>query len=102
MEDVEGDMHEGIISVSSKYGFETAFNTIITLSVLLILFTFYPYLNGNYNIYYIAIILIFVIPVLIYFLISLLKDKSSKNLNKLSFLLKLDMVFGLIAVYVGR
>jgi geranylgeranylglycerol-phosphate geranylgeranyltransferase len=102
MEDAEGDMREGIISFPSKYGVRTAKNTIIALSVLLILFTFFPYINGNYGRYYIAVILILVIPVLIYFLISLLKDDSRKNLNKLSFILKLDMVFGLIAVYVGK
>jgi geranylgeranylglycerol-phosphate geranylgeranyltransferase len=102
MEDVEGDMREGIISFPSKYGAKTAKNTIITLSMLLILFTLFPYINGNYGNYYMAVILFLVIPVLIYFLISLLKDDSRKNMNKLSFILKLDMVFGLIALYIGR
>ena len=102
MEDAEGDMREGIISFPSKYGAKTAKNTIITLSMLLILFTLFPYINGNYSNYYMAVILFLVIPVLIYFLISLLKDDSRKNMNKLSFILKLDMVFGLIALYIGR
>jgi geranylgeranylglycerol-phosphate geranylgeranyltransferase len=102
MEDAEGDMREGIISFPSKYGAKTAKNTIITLSMLLILFTLFPYINGNYGNYYMAVILFLVIPVLIYFLISLLKDDSRKNMNKLSFILKLAMVFGLIALYIGR
>jgi geranylgeranylglycerol-phosphate geranylgeranyltransferase len=102
MEDAEGDMREGIISFPSKYGAKTAKNTIITLSMLLILFTLFPYINGNYGNYYMAVILFLVIPVLIYFLISLLKDDSRKNMNKLSFILKLDMVFGLIALYIGK
>jgi geranylgeranylglycerol-phosphate geranylgeranyltransferase len=102
MEDTEGDMREGIISFPSKYGVETAKNTIIALSMFLILFTLFPYINGNYGNYYIAVILFLVIPVLIYFLISLLKDDSRKNMNKLSLILKLDMVFGLIALYIGR
>jgi len=102
MEDAEGDMREGIISFPSKYGAKTAKNTIITLSMLLILFTLFPYINGNYGNYYMAVILFLVIPVLIYFLVSLLKDDSKKNMNKLSFILKLDMVFGLIALYIGR
>jgi len=102
MEDAEGDMREGIISFPSKYGAKTAKNTITALSSLLILFAFFPYINGNYNNYYIAVILVLVIPVLIYFLISLFKDDSRKNIKKLSFILKLDMVFGLIALYIGR
>ena len=102
MEDSEGDMREGIISFPSKYGAKTAKNTIITLSMLLILFTLFPYINGNYGNYYMAVILFLVIPVLIYFLISLIKDNSHKNMRKLSFILKLDMVLGLIALYIGR
>jgi geranylgeranylglycerol-phosphate geranylgeranyltransferase len=102
IEDLEGDIREGIISFPSKYGGKIAKNTITSVSMLLILFTFFPYINGNYNNYYIAIILVIVIPVLIYFLVSLSKDDSRKNMNKLSFILKLDMVFGLIALYVGR
>ena len=95
-------MREGIISFPSKYGVKTAKNTIIALGTLLMLFSLFPYINGNYGSYYIAVIIILVIPVLIYFLISLLKDDSHKNMKKLSFILKLDMVFGLIALYIGR
>jgi geranylgeranylglycerol-phosphate geranylgeranyltransferase len=102
MEDTEGDIREGIISFPSKYGIKAAKQTIIALTILLIIFTFFPYINGNYSNYYIAVIIILVIPVLIYFLISIVKDDSQKNLNKLSLILKLDMVFGLIALYIGR
>jgi geranylgeranylglycerol-phosphate geranylgeranyltransferase len=102
IEDSEGDMHEGIITFALKFGIKTALNTIVSLCMLLMILTLYPYLNGNYGGYYLVVILTLVIPVLIYFVLSLLKDSSRKNLNILSFLLKLDMVFGLIAVYVGR
>jgi geranylgeranylglycerol-phosphate geranylgeranyltransferase len=102
MEDAEGDIREGIISFPSKYGVKIAKNTISALSILLILFTFLPYINGNYDSYYIAVIIIVVIPVLIYFLISLVKENSRKNMKKLSYILKLDMIFGLIALYIGK
>ena len=102
MEDVEGDIREGIISFPSKYGVRITKNTIIALSALLILFTIFPYINGNYGNYYIAVIIVIVIPVLVYFLISLIKDDSQSNMKKLSLILKLDMVFGLIALYIGR
>jgi geranylgeranylglycerol-phosphate geranylgeranyltransferase len=102
MEDVEGDIREGIISFPSKYGVRITKNTIIALSALLILFTIFPYINGNYGKYYIAVIIIIVIPVLVYFLISLIKDDSQSNMKKLSLILKLDMVFGLFALYIGK
>ncbi len=102
MEDSEGDAQQGIISFPSMAGPVKTKSTLISLIIFLIAFTFYPYINGDYNKYYLLLILIFVIPVLIYFLILLLKDASKKNLNKLSFILKLDMIFGIIAIYLGR
>jgi geranylgeranylglycerol-phosphate geranylgeranyltransferase len=102
MEDSEGDLSEGISSFAATFGLKSAKNFIIALSILLIIFTALPYTNGNYSIYYISVILLLFIPVLIYFLFSLNKDDSQKNLNKLSFILKLDMVFGLIALYLGK
>jgi hypothetical protein len=41
-------------------------------------------------------------PILIYSLSSLFKDDKKKNLIKISFMLKLDMLFGLIAIYLGK
>jgi geranylgeranylglycerol-phosphate geranylgeranyltransferase len=102
MEDTEGDMIEGIVSFSSRYSIKTAKNIILGLSILLILLTFLPYKNGNYNSHYISMIIALFIPTLIYCLFSLIKDDSRKNLNKLSNILKLDMVFGLIALYIGK
>lgn len=102
MEDTKGDMQQGIISFPSKFGFKYAKNAIVTLNILLILLIVIPYINGIYGIYYFAVILIFIIPSIVYLLISLMKNDSRENLNKLSFILKLDMVFGLIAVYVGK
>jgi len=43
-----------------------------------------------------------VIPGLIYFIYSLIKDGSKKNLNKLSLILKAEMILGIIAIYIGR
>jgi geranylgeranylglycerol-phosphate geranylgeranyltransferase len=102
MEDSEGDLSEGISSFAATFGLKTAKNFIIVLSIFLIIFTALPYIYGNYGKYYLAVILLLFIPLLIYFLLSLNKDDSQKNLNKLSFILKLDMIFGLIALYLGK
>ena len=102
MEDSEGDVRQGIISFPSKAGTVKTKNTVIALIIFLIAFTFYPYITGDYNKYYLVFIILIVIPLLVYFIFSLIKDESKNNLNKLSFILKLDMIFGLIAIYLGR
>ena len=102
MVDSEGDARQGIVSFASKAGLVKTKITIAGLIGVLIAFTFYPYMNGDYNNYYILLIIVLVIPALLYFLYSLRKDVSKKNLTKLSFILKMDMILGLIAIYVGR
>ena len=101
MEDIEGDTKTGIKTFPVKYGFNVAKKLIIIFSMLLILFTFYPFVLKIYGIKYLIIILVLVNPILIYFLKSLMDDDSRKNLNKLSFILKLNMVFGLLAIFLG-
>jgi len=102
MEDKEGDVRVGNISFPVKYGFSSAKILVLAVTISLIAFTFYPFLTQYYKIEYFVVVMILVNPVLVYFLKSLFKDDSHKNLNKLSFILKLEMVFGLIAFYLGK
>ncbi len=101
MEDIEGDIKTGVKTFPFKFGFKASKKIIIIFSILLILFTFYPFLLNIYGIKYLIIILALVDPILIYFIKSLVGDDSRKNLNKLSFILKLNMVFGLLAIFLG-
>ncbi len=102
MEDIEGDLKSGLISFPYKFGFSLSKKIITGLSILLIAATLYPFLLRIYNIEYFLIILVFVDPILIYIIKSIFKDDSQKNLNKISFILKLNMVFGLTAIYFGK
>jgi len=101
MEDIEGDTKTGVKTFPFKFGFNASKKIITVFSFLLILFTIYPFVLKIYGIVYLIIILALVDPILIYFINSLMKDDSKKNLNKLSFILKLNMVFGLIAILLG-
>jgi geranylgeranylglycerol-phosphate geranylgeranyltransferase len=102
MEDIEGDKAAGIFTLPYKYGFKIS-KLIISVSVfVLIVSTFIPFISGIYNIEYFIIIMALVNPVLIYSLKSLYKDDKERNLNRISKLLKLDMLFGLIAIYLGK
>jgi len=102
MEDKEGDSKLGVITFPQKFGFALAKKTILFFSVLLIAATFFPYVLGIYNIKFFLIVMIIVNPLIVYMLRSLFIDDSVKNLNKLSSLLKLSMLFGLAAIYFGR
>jgi len=102
MEDKEGDIKDGIISFPVKYGFRETKRILTFLSVILIVFTFYPYLTGTYGTLYLTAILLTVNPLLVYFSWKINTDPNTLSLHKLSFLLKLNMIFGLFAVYLGK
>ena len=101
MEDVKGDSEKGVLSFPQKYGSITTKKFIYLLSFILILATLYPFLFRIYKIEYFIVVMLAVNPVLVYFIKSLIDDDSSKNLKKLSFILKLNMLFGMIAIYLG-
>jgi geranylgeranylglycerol-phosphate geranylgeranyltransferase len=102
MEDIEGDKSAGVYSFPYLFGFKSSKRVITVFSLLLIIATFIPFLSKLYKIEYFIIIMILVNPILIYSLNSLFKDDKIKNLNKISFMLKLDMLFGLIAIFFGK
>jgi geranylgeranylglycerol-phosphate geranylgeranyltransferase len=102
MEDISGDLKNGIETFPSKFGFSFAKNFIVIISAVLILFTCYPYIFRLYKIEYFIIVMSIVNPILVYVLVSIYKNDSDSNLNKLSFILKLDMIFGLSAIFFGK
>lgn len=101
MEDVKGDSENGIFTFPHKYGFIITKKIIFILTFILVFATLYPFLFKIYQVEYFVVVMVIVNPVLIYFLKSLFEDDSAKNLKKLSFILKLNMLFGLIAIYLG-
>lgn len=102
MEDIEGDSKNGIKTFSFVYGFSSTKKIILFLTIALIASTFYPYLIHEYKIEYFIIIIVVVNPLLIFVLRSIYKNDSRENLNNLSFILKLEMIFGLTAIYFGK
>jgi len=55
-----------------------------------------------YNIEFFVLAMLVVNPFLVYFLKSLYDKDAGKNLNKLSNMLKLNMLFGLLAIFLGK
>ena len=102
IEDIEGDKEVGLSSFAIKYGTKVTNILVALITSVLILFTFYPFLQNIYKIEFFVIVMIFVNPVFVYFLKLLYEDNDNKNLKKLSNMLKLNMVIGLLAIFLGK
>ncbi|GAB4288496.1 MAG: geranylgeranylglycerol-phosphate geranylgeranyltransferase [Ignavibacteriaceae bacterium] len=102
MEDIKGDSDQGILTLPSRLGFSGTRLLVALLGFILILSTFYPFLTELYRIEYFVIVMVLVNPLIVYCIKSMFENSEQKNLNKLSNLLKFNMVFGLIAIYMGQ
>lgn len=102
MQDVEGDLKQGIITFPGKFGFSSSKLLVAELTIVLILFTLYPFITRLYKIEFTILIMAVVNPLLVYNLKILFKDHSSSDLNKISNILKVNMLIGLIAILLGK
>ncbi|HSR18454.1 MAG TPA: geranylgeranylglycerol-phosphate geranylgeranyltransferase [Ignavibacteriaceae bacterium] len=102
IEDLEGDKKGGVLTFPGKYGISNSTLLINCITGVLIISTFIPFILKIYKIEFTIIAAVIINPVLIYFLKSLNENLSLKNLHKLSNILKLDMAFGLAAIYFGK
>jgi 4-hydroxybenzoate polyprenyltransferase len=101
IEDRKGDEQIGVITFPIKFGISYSRSLILILSIFLILLTFFPFVLHLYKIEYLFIMLFFVNVPLVYFLRELYTNNYFNNLSKLSTILKVIMIFGLISIYVG-
>ena len=101
IQDIDGDKNVGIKTFPIKFGIDSTKYLITFFVILLILTTFIPYAFDIYKIEFFILVMIVVNPILIFFLKLLYKNDFTANLNKLSNMLKLDMVFGLLAIFLG-
>ena len=102
IQDIDGDLKLNYKTFPIKYGIEHSKKLIVSLSVLLIIITFYPFITQLYRIEYFLIIMIFVNPILVLTLKMLFNKKNELQVNNVSSLLKLNMVMGLIAIWFGK
>lgn len=101
IQDIEGDKKINLNTFPIIYGVQKSQSLILYLIVLLILYTLYPFISNLYKIEYFIVVMVIVNPVLV-LCIKLLFDKNEPKLSMISNLLKLDMIFGLIAIYLGK
>jgi geranylgeranylglycerol-phosphate geranylgeranyltransferase len=101
MQDVDGDKKSGVLTFPINFGFRNSKILVTLFTFCLIAFTFYPFITKLYNIEFFVIVMVIVNPILIFCVKKIYDDHSKKSLNKISNLLKLSMILGLIAVYLG-
>jgi geranylgeranylglycerol-phosphate geranylgeranyltransferase len=102
IQDVEGDKKAGESTFPIKYGFQKSKFLIVISAIILILYTFYPFMTQLYKIEYFIVVMVFVNPLLVLTLKILYDSKNENNLSVVSNMLKLNMVLGLIAIYLGK
>lgn len=102
VEDIEGDSADKIKTLPIALGEKFALRLATAIYGFLIILTLMPYIFEIFGIYYLLAV-VFVVDLIIgYVLFSMWRNPASKNLSRLSLILKLNMFAGLLAIYVGR
>ncbi len=101
VQDMKGDAQMNAKTFPLIFG-KTNSLILITLIILLMLIILpLPYVYHWYNISYLMTAVIGIYPVLIYAIISMWKRPTPHNLGIISKVLKMDMLVGLLALYLG-
>jgi len=100
VEDMEGDTKGRAVTLPVRFGVKKALILASVVFCLLFAMTIFAYASGLYNDTYLGIIVV-VDLLIIYVLVSMWKNHAPKNLGKLSLILKVNMLVGLLALYGG-
>ncbi|PIS29226.1 MAG: hypothetical protein COT43_04325 [Candidatus Marinimicrobia bacterium CG08_land_8_20_14_0_20_45_22] len=102
MQDVRGDQTGNAHTIPLQYGMRVAQRCVVGLTFLLMAGAFLPYFLDVYGIYYLVILSVTVELPLAFVIYSIRKDVGEVNCGRIARLLKLDVFFGLIAIFLGR
>ena len=101
IEDIKGDKLANISTYPIKYGVNATVKLIAITGIVLIISTTVPFLLKIYNVYYFIFVSLFVNGILVFVISSLKKSTSQSTISKMSLLLKIGMVMGVIAILIG-
>lgn len=101
IEDVEGDIRSGALTVPVVWGEDVAKIIAICFMTGVILFSFVPFLIDIYSWLYLTTVFLGVDLFLVYCIRSLYKDTSSGNAAKIQKQMKIDIFVGLGAICLG-
>lgn len=102
MEDAKGDSAFNAHTLPVKYGFRISRILASWVLLLLLGMTVLPYVYGIYNVWYLLLVVCLVHTVLLYTIFVLWQKPKAEKLGNVSFVLKMDMLAGLLAIWIGR
>ncbi len=102
MEDIKGDSSVGASTLPIKLGVEFSVNICTLVFLFLMGLTTFPYFFHLFSLRYLLVAVFGVDIILIHVVWSMRHDHSSANLHRLSNILKIDMLIGLLAILLGR
>lgn len=101
MEDIEGDYKSLVKTYPQIYGFREAKLLAVQIGILLFVCSLIPFIFKFYRIEFFVLMMILVNPLLIYSMKKLFTGDGKNNFRSVSNLLKLNMIFGLMAILIG-
>lgn len=101
IQDSTGDAAVHGQTLPIRFGGRVALKVAATVFILLIISTLIPFLFKIYGFVYLVVVVLGVDLPSVYVLLSMWRDPKPSNLGRLSFILKLDMLMGLLAIYLG-
>jgi geranylgeranylglycerol-phosphate geranylgeranyltransferase len=97
-EDIEGDKNEGVKTLAIRIGIKKATLSSLIFAVLAVVFFILPYFTNILNPILFLISMVFGIAVVLYTIILMLRSNLiRKDFKKISLLLKVSMLLGLVA-----
>ncbi len=101
IEDVRGDAKGQMRSIPVKHGLYRTLMVITAVFTILILITFIPIYYRWFGLSYAGMVVL-VDGIMVYVLWSLWRDASPQRAGRMSRILKMDMVLGILALCLGR
>jgi geranylgeranylglycerol-phosphate geranylgeranyltransferase len=102
VEDMPGDRASGVRTLPLVHGLRTAKVITTLLLVTLLAVTVAAFVSGFYGVWYFIAVMTLVNPFIVYVLWVLWRRQDGKSLRRMSTLLKIAMLTGLLAIYLGR
>lgn len=101
IEDIKGDAANNVFTYPSKHGINKTKYLILSLTIMLMILTTIPYILEIYEIEFFLIAMSFINPLFLLMLKRLFENDELSNMKSSSRIVKVNMIIGLIAIYVG-
>lgn len=101
IEDIKGDSANNVFTFPSKFGIQKTKYLILSLTIMLMILTTIPYILEIYKIEFFLIAMSFINPLFLLMLKRLFENDELSNMKSSSRIVKVNMIIGLIAIYVG-